>query len=187
MFSNQLSSYAVVLSGRHTPFNRLNKTTEGVILDLYLKIVFNKIMLIKSLVFWNKMKNEMKWNSEYLFELAYLEINAKWKTQYFFWYCINTTVCKFSNFNTGTVNAIQKKLVKQIGERIKSLLLSTLLELALSYLPQFLIACNQLSISTWEKRYEHIYHSPPYISVITGNILKICPLRSFCLLPTALS
>ena len=143
--------------------------------------------MIKNLALWNKMRNEMKWNSEYLFELAYLEINAKWKTQYFFWYCLNKTVCKFNNFNTGTVNAIQKKLVKQIGGRIKSLLLSTLLELALSCLLQFSIACNQLYISTWEKRYEHIYHSSPYISAITGNILKICPLRSFCLLPTALS
>ena len=28
-----------------------------------------------------------------------------------------------------------------------------------------------LFISTWEKSYEGIYHSPPHVSVITGNIL----------------
>ena len=32
---------------------------------------------MKSLVFGNKMKSEMKLNSKYLFELASLEINAK--------------------------------------------------------------------------------------------------------------
>ena len=39
---------------------------------------------MKSLVFGNKMKNEMKLNSEYLFELASLEINAKWRIQSLF-------------------------------------------------------------------------------------------------------
>ena len=29
----------------------------------------------------------------------------------------------------------------------------------------------QLFVSTWEKNYEHIYHSPPHVSVTTGNIL----------------
>ena len=60
----------------------------------------------------------MKLNSEHLFEVATLEVNAIWKTQYFFWYYLNTTVCKFNNFNTGTVNAIQKKFIQlhQMGE-----------------------------------------------------------------------
>ena len=53
----------------------------------------------------------MKLNSEHLFEHATLEINAIWKIQYFFGYCLNTTVCEFNNFNIGTVNTIQKKLV----------------------------------------------------------------------------
>ena len=29
----------------------------------------------------------------------------------------------------------------------------------------------QLFISTWEKSYEDIHHSPPHVSIITGNIL----------------
>ena len=32
--------------------------------------------------------------------------------QYFFWYYLNTKACIFSNFNIGTVNAIQKEFVK---------------------------------------------------------------------------
>ena len=52
----------------------------------------------------------MKLNSEHLFELATLEINAMWRIQYFFW-CCNTTVCEFNNLNIDTVNAIQKKFV----------------------------------------------------------------------------
>ena len=55
------------------------------------------------------MEKEMELNSEYLFELAALEINAIQRMQYFFWYCLNTTVCEFNNFSTGTVDAIQKK------------------------------------------------------------------------------
>ena len=53
-----------------------------------------------------KLESEMKWNFEHLFELATLEINAIWRMQYFFWYCLNTTVCKFNNCNFSTVNAI---------------------------------------------------------------------------------
>ena len=57
------------------------------------------------------MKSRMKLNSEHLFEHATLEINAMWKIQYFFGYCLNTTLCEFNSFNIGTVNTIQKKLV----------------------------------------------------------------------------
>ena len=44
--------------------------------------------------------------------------------------CLNTTECKFSNFNIGTVNAIQKKFVKlyEMDEQIKSSPLLTLLQ-----------------------------------------------------------
>ena len=50
------------------------------------------------------------------------------KDDIFFWYCLNTIVCKFNNFNTGIVNAIQKKFAKfhEMGKQIKSALLLTL-------------------------------------------------------------
>ena len=53
----------------------------------------------------------MKLNSEQLFELATLQINAIWRMKYLFWYRLNTTVCKFNSFNNDTVNTIQKKFV----------------------------------------------------------------------------
>ena len=61
----------------------------------------------------------MKLNSEHLFKLATLEINALWRMQYFFCYCLNTTVCEFSNFNVDTVNGIQKKCAwpRETGEQ----------------------------------------------------------------------
>ena len=72
----------------------------------------------------------MKLNSEYLLEVAIYELNAIWRLQYFFEYCLNPTVCKFSNFYIDTVNAVQKKFVKlhEMGEQIKSLLLLRLLQ-----------------------------------------------------------
>ena len=57
------------------------------------------------------MKSELKLNSEHLPELATLEINSIWRMQYFFCYCLNTTVFEFSNFHIDTVIAIQKKFV----------------------------------------------------------------------------
>ena len=61
----------------------------------------------------------MKLNSEHLFKLATLEINALWRMQYFFWYCLNTTVCEFSNFNVGKVNGTLKKCAwpRETGEQ----------------------------------------------------------------------
>ena len=50
----------------------------------------------------------------------------------------------------------------EMGEEIKSsLLMKTLFDLP----------TIQLFISTWEKNYEDIYHSPPLVYVITGNML----------------
>ena len=74
-----------------------------------------------SLMFWKINESEMKWNSEHLFELATLEINAIWRIQYFSWYFLNTTECDFNNFNIGTVNETQKKFVylQEIGKQIK--------------------------------------------------------------------
>ena len=36
---------------------------------------------------------------------------------------------------------------------------------------RFHLPAIQLFISTWEKSYDHIYLSPPHVSIITGNIL----------------
>ena len=52
------------------------------------------------------------------FNLKYAEI-GEWNIS--FWYYLNTTECEFKNFNIGTGNAIQKKLVctslaAQIGQ-----------------------------------------------------------------------
>ena len=57
-----------------------------------------------------KVKTELKLNSEHLFDLATLEINAIWIMQYFFLYCLNTTVFQLSNFNIVTVIAVQKNV-----------------------------------------------------------------------------
>ena len=51
----------------------------------------------------------MKLNSEHLFELVTLEINAIWKMQYFFRYCLNTKVCEFNNFNIGSYRKCNSK------------------------------------------------------------------------------
>ena len=39
------------------------------------------------------------------------------------------------------------------------------------FLLQFSFAYNSSFFSTWEKSCEDIYHSPPHVSAITGNIL----------------
>ena len=70
-----------------------------------------EINAVKSPVFWKKMKSEMKLNSEDLSELSTLEISAICRIQYFLWYCLNTKLFEFNNFNINTVNAIQLKHV----------------------------------------------------------------------------
>ena len=50
------------------------------------------------------MKSKVKINSEHLFELAALEINAISRVQYFFF-------CELSKFNIGTAYAIHKKVI----------------------------------------------------------------------------
>ena len=72
--------------------------------------MFTMTHIFKKPCFERKKKSEMKLDSENLFELATLEINATWRMQYFVYYFLNTTVCEFNNFNIGTVSAIQKKL-----------------------------------------------------------------------------
>ena len=97
-------------------------------MDIYLKIVFKKILLMKRIVLKEKWK--AKWNRilNICLNLLHLfdETNATSRKQYY----LNTTVYKFNKFNIGKVNGIQKKFVKlhKIGEQIKSSLLLTLLE-----------------------------------------------------------
>ena len=57
----------------------------------------------------------MKLNSEHSFELATLEINAIWRMGYFFWYCLNTTVSEFNNFNTSNFSSKEICLAVQNG------------------------------------------------------------------------
>ena len=67
--------------------------------------------------FKRKMKSESKLNSKHLFELASLEINALWIMQNFL-----ILPNYISNFNIGTVLAIQKIFVQphEMSEQIKS-------------------------------------------------------------------
>ena len=70
----KLSSRAVDKSGWYIHSNYFNKAPNRELLDLYLKITFKKVLLIKR--FERKMKSKTKLNSEHLFELAIPEITA---------------------------------------------------------------------------------------------------------------
>ena len=91
--------------------------------------------------------------------------------QYFLWYCLNATLCEFNNFNIGTVNAIQKKLVllHEMDEQINTSLLMLLYKFILTS------ACiclqSTLLFQHGKKIYEDMYYYPPRVSDITGNIL----------------
>ena len=130
LFLSYLSSRAIVLSREYIHVIFLNKAANGELLDLYLKAFSKKILFVKSLVFWkkNETRNEMKFWT--FFELATFEANVIWKMQHFFWYCLNTTVCKFNNFNIGTVKDIQKKFVSldEMGKQFTSSFLLMLLQ-----------------------------------------------------------
>ena len=78
--------------------------------------------------------------------------------------------CKFNNFNTGTVNAIQKKLVKlhEMGEQKIAFINTITVNL---FLLQLLFACNPALYLNIGKSYYDMHHSPPHVSVIKGNIL----------------
>ena len=83
-----------------------------------------------------------------------------------FWYCLKRTVPKFNN------SKIQKKFLHlhKINEEIKSsLLIQTLLQKVYSVLLQNSFAYNL--VFYFNMGNEDIYHSPPHVSVITGNIL----------------
>ena len=51
------------------------------------------------------MESEATSNSKYLYELAALEINAIWRMYYYF-LCLNTTICEFNDLNIGAVHTI---------------------------------------------------------------------------------
>ena len=99
-------------------------------LDLYLKSVFKDILFINSFVFWKKNEKGNKIKFWTFVELDTLEIYALWRMQYFFWYCLNATVCKFNDFSNGSLNSVQKEFVSlhKIGGKIESLLLLILMQ-----------------------------------------------------------
>ena len=101
------------------------------------------------------MKSKMNLNSEHLLELAALEINTIWRMQYFFRYCLNTTVCKYWHSKCISTEICLAAL--NVGGKLKV---------------RFHLPAKQLFILTWEKSYDYIYLSPPHVSIITGNILK---------------
>ena len=76
--------------------------------------------------------------------------------KYFFWYGLNTIVHKFNNSNIGTVNAVQKKFV-YLHQSL--------------FLLQFSFANKPAFYYKMGKSYDDIYHSPPHVSVFTGNML----------------
>ena len=85
-------------------------------------------------------------------------------------YCLNTIVYNFNTFKIGTVNAVQKEF--KVRFKLIQIKSSLLLTLVYSYF-SFHLHAIQLFISTQEKSYEHIDHSPPHVSVITENILIV--------------
>ena len=113
----------------------------------------------------------MKWNSEHLFELAALEIISIWNMQYLFWYWLSTTVYKLNSFNIWYSNFNFKVIcLASLDEGASKIcFLLTLLQKIYSYF-SFHLPAMQL-ISPWRKSYKHIYHSPPHVSVVTGNTL----------------
>ena len=81
-----------------------------------------KFYLKRTFWFESKMKSKMKLDSEhYLTCYTWNKVNTNWRQKYFFWYCLNTIVRKFNNYNTTTVNSIQKNLsyLHEIGEQVK--------------------------------------------------------------------
>ena len=75
--------------------------------------IFIRKLFIKTLL-WFERNVKRKLNKFWTFVLTcytWNTVNTNSRMKYFFWYCINTTVRKFNNFNIGTVNVIQKKIV----------------------------------------------------------------------------
>ena len=83
------------------------KSRRIVFRSLLEKCIQEKSVYKKSCVLKENWKAKWDLNSGHLFELASLEIIAKWRI-HFFWHCLNIKVCKLSNFNIGTVNVFQE-------------------------------------------------------------------------------
>ena len=82
------------------------------------------------------MKSKMNLNSEHLLELAALEINTIWRMQYFFWYCLNTTVCEYWHSKCISTEICLAAL-NVVGGKLKV---------------RFHLPAKQLFILTWEKK-----------------------------------
>ena len=116
--------------------------------------------------FGQRIKNKCKLNC-----YTWNTVNTNLRAKYFFWYCLNTTVRKFNNSEMGAVNAIQKKFVyTKWARKLKAHFYLK------RYCSKFIFTqgfiCLQSSFYfNWEKSLDDIYHSPPNVYVITGNIL----------------
>ena len=140
--------------------------------------MFKKILFIRALYFERKKESEIKFWTFVLTWYTWNTVSTNWRI----WYCLKTTVRKFSNSNIGAVNAIQKKFVYL--HEIKSKVHLKLERYCSKFiLLQFSFDYNPAFYFNIEKSYEDIYHSPPHVSVITGKILiTICcyhPLLAF--------
>ena len=113
------------------------------------------------------MKTELKLNSEHLFGLAILEINAIWIMQYFFLYCLNTTVFQLSNFNIVTVIAVQKN-VCLTARNVQMFTFTNVIAVSLLLLP--FTSNSFFYFNIGKKLWRHISFSSTYFS-ITRNIL----------------
>ena len=113
------------------------------------------------------MKTELKLNSEHLFGLATLEINAVWIKQYFFLYCLNTTVFQLSNFNIVTVIAVQKNVCRT-ARNGQMFTFTNVIAVSLLLLP---FTCNSVFyFNIGKKLWRHISFSSACF-FITRNIL----------------
>ena len=125
----------------------------------------------------------MKWNSEHLFKLTTLEINTIWRMQYLFWYCLNTTVSEFTNFNVRRVNVVKKRnfysCTKWVS-KVKFTFINPNTEVYSYY--TFHLPAIQIFIAIWAKKLRtHISFFSTcscHYSKHTHNNHKICLLAS---------
>ena len=78
-----------------------------------------------------------------------------------------TTECEFNNFNIGTLNVILTERNGQANWKFD--FINTIA--VILFLLQLSFACNPAFYFNMKKSYKAIYHSPPYVSIIIGNIL----------------
>ena len=125
----------------------------------------------------------MKWNSEHLFELTTLEINTIWRMQYIFWYCLNTTMSQFTNFNVRRVNAVKKRNFYSCTKWVSKVKFTFINPNTVSlFLLHLSFACNSNFHCNMDKKTTKTYiillHMFCHYSKHTHNNHKICLLAS---------